>query len=171
MYDELSENYLQVFCANSLDLENSCIIVQKFESFKGTVKTEGILEARLMLKIERHPSFDWASSVISFDPAWEKEHNDLGCLKIYHPMNKDKRVVIRTSCNGFLFAPFKIPNNEVGIILKGSHAAQNNFNNIEEFQPVQAVSIDTIKPKNCYNKNWIKALHTAVEVAKSECLG
>ncbi|KAF7997327.1 hypothetical protein HCN44_005604 [Aphidius gifuensis] len=72
---------------------------------------------------------------------------------------------------------FLRPNDEVGIILMGSHAAQNNFDNIEEFQPVQTVSIDTIKninkikPKNCHNKNWIKALHTAVELAKSECLG
>lgn len=58
----------------------------------------------------------------------------------------------------------------------GSDGAQDNSNNIEEFQRVQTVSIDIIKkinkikPKTCHNKNWIKALHTAVKVARSECL-
>ncbi|KAF7995240.1 hypothetical protein HCN44_004712 [Aphidius gifuensis] len=68
---------------------------------------------------------------------------------------------------------FLRPNDRVGIIVMGSDAAQNNFNHIEEFQPVQTVSLDTIKninklkPKNCHNNNWIKTLHTAVEVTKS----
>ncbi|KAF7997443.1 hypothetical protein HCN44_006014 [Aphidius gifuensis] len=59
----------------------------------------------------------------------------------------------------------------------GSDAAQNNFNHIEEFQPVQTVSLNTIKninklkPKNCHNNNWIKTLHTAVEVTKNYSQG
>ncbi|XP_044001387.1 uncharacterized protein LOC122847646 [Aphidius gifuensis] len=138
MYDKLSKKYYPVFCANPQDLENSCIIAQKCEKleatdayvageflFNGTytqdkdwnwlkiyaadkipVKALGLLESRLMLKI-RNSWYDYPSS-ISFNLTWEKEHNDMGCLKIYNPMNRDKRVVIRTSCNDFFYESFEI---------------------------------------------------------------
>ncbi|XP_044017353.1 uncharacterized protein LOC122858487 [Aphidius gifuensis] len=138
MYDKLSKKYYPVFCANSQDLENSCIIAQRCEKYEATnvavigeflfngtytqdkdwnwlsvyaadklpVKTVGILQSRLMLKIDKRA--DLYTTSIKFDLAWETKHNDMGCLKIYNPMNKDKRVVIKTSCNDFFFDTYNM---------------------------------------------------------------